>query len=216
VTDQELKELVASLAVAQKETDLRQKETERLVQETSLQLKQTDRAVAEFRQSQLKGNEELRQVIKELKTQIGGLGNKFGEFSEGMPIPSLIEILAKQFGAEQIIEPKQVRKGADEIELDLVGASNGGAKLVVAAEVKSVLNVRELKKFLRNLSRFFEFFPQFKGYKLYGVLAAVQSSKEMDRAAVAQGISLARMHGDIFRLKVPAGFHPKDFAAKTS
>ncbi len=214
MTDQELKELVASLAVAQKETDLRQKETERLVQETSLQLRETDRAVAEFRQSQSQANEELREIIKELKTQIGGLGNKFGEFSEGMAIPSLVEILAKQFKAEQIIEPKQVRKGADEIELDLIGASNGGARLVVAAEVKSVLNVRELKKFLRNLSRFFEFFPQFKGYKLYGVLAAVQSSKEMDRAAVAQGIGLARMHGDIFRLKVPSGFRPKDFAAK--
>jgi hypothetical protein len=103
-----------------------------------------------------------------------------------------------------------------ETELDLLGASNGETRVVVAAEVKSVLNQRELEKFVRNLGRFFEFFPQFKGYKLYGVLAAVESSKEMEQAALAQGICLARMHGDIFRLKAPPGFQPKDFAEPTS
>jgi hypothetical protein len=165
------------------------------MKETDRQLKLTDRQ------------------IKELGKQIGGLGNKFGDFAEGMAIPSLIEILSKRFGAEQIIETRRVRKGEDEIEIDLIGATNGNTKTVVAAEVKSVLNHRELEKFARNLGRFYEFFPQFKGYKLYGVLAAVESSKEMDEATVALGICLARMHGDVFRLKLPARFRPKDFSA---
>lgn len=181
MTDKELKQLVAGLAVSQKETDR--------------QLKATDRQ------------------LKELGKQVGGLGNKFGDFAEGMALPSLEEILAKRFGAEQIIQTRLVRKGDDEIELDLIGTTNGPKKAVVAAEVKSVLNLRELEKFVGNLGRFFHFFPHFKGYKLYGVLAAVKSSKEMDQAAIAQGICLARMHGDIFRLKVPANFHPKNFAA---
>ncbi len=34
--------------------------------------------------------------------------------------------------------------------------------------------------------------------------------------AVAQGIGVARMHGDIFRLKVPANFQPKDFAPQAA
>ena len=50
MTDEELKELVASLAVAQRETDR--------------QLKETDR--------------QLRKQLKELGKQIGGLGEKFG------------------------------------------------------------------------------------------------------------------------------------------
>ncbi|MBI4664536.1 MAG: DUF3782 domain-containing protein [Verrucomicrobia bacterium] len=150
--------------------------------------------------------------LTELGIQIGGLGNKLGDFAEGMAIPSLIEILAKRFGADQIIETKRLRKGADEIELDLIGATNGRTRIVVAAEVKSILNRRELEKFVRNLRRFFDFFPQFKGYRLHGVLAAVESSREMDEAAVAQGICVARMHGDVFRLKVPRHFQPKDFS----
>jgi hypothetical protein len=144
------------------------------------------------------------------------LGNKFGDFAEGMAIPSLIEILAKRFGADQIVETKRMRKGEDEIELDLIGASNGASRAVVAAEVKSALNQRELDKFVRNLRRFFQFFPQFRGYKLYGVLAPIDSSKEMDAATLAQGICLARMHGDVFRLAVPPNFQPKDFSETQS
>ena len=188
MTDKELRDLVASLAESQKETGLQMKETDRKMQETDRQ-------------------------IKELGRQIGGLGNKFGDFTEGLAMPSLLEILRKRFGAELIIETRRVRKGEDEIELDLIGATNGHAKTVVAAEVKSVLNRRELEKFLRSLRRFFDFFPQFKGYKLHGVLAAVESGKEIDEATIAQGICLARIHGDIFRLKVPRHFQPKDFSA---
>jgi hypothetical protein len=198
MTDEELKELVGSLAATQKETD-------KLLKETDQQLQEGARQMAEFRRTQDEANKELRK-------QLGGLGNKFGDFAEGMAIPSLVDILAKRFGADQIVETKRIRKGGDEIELDLIGASNGQNRTVVAAEVKSVLNQRELEKFIRNLKRFFQFFPQFEGYKLYGVLAAVDSSNEMDAATLAQGICLARIHGDIFRLAAPPGFQPKDFS----
>ena len=212
MTDEELKELVASLAISQKETDRQLLETGRQLKETDLQLKQTDRQQKEtdrqlndFRRTQAEANQELRK-------QLGGLGNKFGDFAEGMAIPSLIDILAKRFGADRIVESRRVHKGQEEMELDLIGTSNGPNPTVVVAEVKSTLNQRELDKFIRNLGRFFEFFPQFRGYKLYGVLAAVDSSKEMETATLAAGICLARMHEDIFRLAVDPHFRPKDFS----
>jgi hypothetical protein len=223
VTDEELKELVASLAVAQRETDRQLKETDRQLKETDRELKEIARLHERKRRDVERELEESRKQFeeyrrteaeanRELRKQIGGLGNKFGDFAEGMAIPSLIEILAKRFGTEQIIETRRMRKGADEIELDLIGAVNGEKKTVVAAEVKSVLTQRELEKFVRNLRRFFEFFPQFKGYHLYGIVAAVESSKEMDNAALAQGVALARMHGDIFRLQGGSEFQPRDFS----
>src|SRR5206468_3563631 len=117
-------ELVAGLAVAQKETD-------RQLKETDQQLKETDRQLNEFRRTQAEANQELRK-------QLGGLGNKFGDFAEGMAIPSLIDILAKRFGADRILESRRVHKGEEEMELDLIGTSNGESRTVVAAEVKSV------------------------------------------------------------------------------
>ena len=181
MTDQELKEMLASLLASQKETDR--------------QLKATDRQ------------------IKELGKQIGGLGNKFGDFAEGMALPSLEEIFQRHFGVDQILPGRRFRKGGDELELELIGAVNGQRRTVLAAEVKSHLNEQELAKFVRNLRRFFHFLPQFKGYKLLGILAAVDCSQEMEKMAQAQGIYVARMHGDIFRLKVPRSFKPRDFSS---
>ena len=74
MTDEELKELVASLAVAQRETDR--------------QLKETDR--------------QLRKQLKELGKQIGGLGEKFGGFTEGMAFPAMSKILTETFGMEVV------------------------------------------------------------------------------------------------------------------
>jgi len=214
VSNEELRELVASLVSAQnetdrllketaeqqKDTDRRMKETDRLIKENAEQQKETDRLIKETAKQQKDTDRRMKETdrqmketdlqLKELGKQIGGLGNKFGDFAEGMAMPSLMEILAKRFGADQIVETKRLRKGAD--------------------EVKSILTRRELDKFIRNLRRFYQFLPQFKGYRLYGVLAAVESSQEMDAAALAEGVCLARMHGDIFRLKVPRNFQPKD------
>ena len=89
MSDQELKELVASIAVAQKETASAQKELNTAQKELNAAQKETDRQ------------------LKELGKQIGGLGNKFGDFAEGMAIPSLVEILSKRFRAEQIHQEKK-------------------------------------------------------------------------------------------------------------
>ena len=72
MTDEELKELVASLAIDRKETERRMRETDRQMKETSQQIKATER------------------LVKELSKNIGGLNNKFGSFTEAMAFPSMI------------------------------------------------------------------------------------------------------------------------------
>jgi len=69
MTDDELKDLVGSLAILQKET--------------GKQLKENDKKVT--------------RQIKELGKQIGGRGRKFGSFTEGFALPSMQKILQKQF-----------------------------------------------------------------------------------------------------------------------
>ncbi|MBI4663302.1 MAG: DUF3782 domain-containing protein [Verrucomicrobia bacterium] len=200
--DREMKETLARVLATQERTALQMEETDRRMKETDRQLKATDR--------QLKATD---RQIKELGKQIGGLGNKFGDFAEGMALPSLEEIFQRHFGVDQILPGRRFRKGKDELELELVGAVNGKRRTLVAAEVKSHLNERELEKFVRNLERFFYFLPQFRGYKLFGILAAVDCSQEMEQRAHQRGVYVARMHGDIFRLKVPRRFKARDFSA---
>ena len=99
MNDEELKDLVASFVVAQRETDRQLKETDR-------QLKETDR--------------QLRKQLKELGKQIGGPGEKFGGFTEGMALPSMTKILTENFGMEVVTPRVKVRKAVRSLELDVL------------------------------------------------------------------------------------------------
>ncbi len=90
--------------------------------------------------------------IKELGKQIGGLGNKFGSFAEGLAYRSIARILRDDFGMNDFIAPGvQVRKDGKEEEYDVLAYSNGGLNRGMIVEIKSHLDERVLK-FLRSSS----------------------------------------------------------------
>ena len=59
---------------------------------------------------------------------------------------------------------------------------------LVATEVKSTLGVSDVKKFLEKLKNFTLFFPQFKGYKIYGAVAYLKANEEAQKFAMKQGL----------------------------
>ncbi|ALG67242.2 hypothetical protein [Beggiatoa leptomitoformis] len=172
MTDEELKELVASLAVAQRKTD---------------------------------------RQLKELGIQIGGIGNKFGSFTEGMAFPSMEKILRKQFGLETISTNTKSFKGNRELELDVLGYSNGDSNKVVIVEVKSHLNEKGIEQVLKILQEFPFFFPELAHKKRYGMIATVAASKEIKQKVAEAGLYLGIIHDEQFKLMKPKGFEPKNF-----
>ncbi|MGH8475552.1 MAG: DUF3782 domain-containing protein [Methylococcales bacterium] len=190
MTDNELKELVAGLAVAQKETDRQLKETDR-------QLKETDR--------------QLRKQIKELGKQIGGLGEKFGGFTEGMAFPSMTKILTEQFGMEVITPRVKVKKGGESLELDVFAYANSARKKAFVVEIKSHLRDEGLEQTRMHLERFRHFFPEHSDKKLYGILAVVDAPVHLRQQALAQGIYMAGIHDEQFVMETPPDFVPKSW-----
>ena len=82
MTDDELKELVASLAVSQKETDRQQKETDIQIKELSGSQKETD--------IQLK---ETGRKLDKVAKMLGGIGDNQGDVAEDFFIIVLLKIL---------------------------------------------------------------------------------------------------------------------------
>ena len=101
MTDDELKNLVASLAIAQKETDKQFHEQQK---ETDKQLKETDKQFREQQKETRKYQKETDKQLKELGKQLGGLGHKFGGFTEGMAFPSMTKILKDTFLVDQLLQ----------------------------------------------------------------------------------------------------------------
>lgn len=143
---------------------------------------------------------------------IGDLGNKFGSFTEGMAFPSMEKVLRDRFGMNTVTTRYKTRRGADTIEIDVLGIANGDVNTVIIVEVKNHLKLRDIEQILKIMNRFTDYFPEHKGKKLYGILAFVDASDNTINEAEKVGLYVARIHDELFELLPLDGFSPKDFS----
>ncbi len=194
MTDQELKDLIGSLAVDTQALKASQAETGKQIKELQAE---TDKQ------------------IKELGKQIGGLGNKFGSFAEGLLIPTVKRILSEDLGLEQVSERTERSQMVDGnqmyMEVDVFGYANGTNNTACIAEIKSHLREDGIDQLLRQLHDFPIFFRDHAGKRLYGLIAAIDASRELQERVWREGIYLVLMHNDIAELTVPKNFTPKNY-----
>jgi len=195
MTDEELKALVASVAVQQKETD------------------RQFRAMSERME---RSREETDRQLREVNRQVGGLSNKFGSFTEGLAYRSCKRILKDHFQLEQTVHEVEVeRSNGQNEEYDMLGLANGQRNELVVVEIKSQLRERDLEQTLEKLRRVPEFLPQYKGMKIHGLIAAVYLPKGMQEKVEAAGLYLATGADENFTLLPPSpGFQPAPFGGK--
>nr|VFK32819.1 MAG: hypothetical protein BECKMB1821G_GA0114241_11271 [Candidatus Kentron sp. MB] len=229
MTDQELKELVASLAISHQEAKIEIKESRAAQRETDRRLKEsiaeTDRRLKEsFKETdrRLKESfEETKQLrktvaetslqIKEQGRQIGGLGRKFGGFTEGMAYPSMKKLLRERFHMEFIVPRVEITRHGKSMELDVFGYSNGEENRAVVVEVKSRLDQEGIDQMERIMARFDEFLPEHRDKRRFGIVAAVDCSPEMEELAHRRGFYVARVQDELFVLDSPESFRPRYF-----
>ncbi|MFM6761560.1 MAG: DUF3782 domain-containing protein [Microcystis panniformis] len=224
----ELTAAQAELTAAQKETDKQLKETDLLLKEvsqqqkenaqqlkeTDKQLKETDLLLKEVSQQQKENAQQQKKTdkqLKELGQQIGGLGAKFGSFTEGLALPSMETILRQRFGMEVVSPSVRVSKNGQHLEIDVLAYTNGELNTAYIVEVKSHAREESITQLKSILQRFRSFFPEHKDKKLYGILAAVDLSPELREKILQEGFYVARIHDQVFELDIPDNFQPQTY-----
>lgn len=190
MTDEELKQLVASLAIAQQETE---KQLEKLSKDTNKQFKETNKQ------------------LKELGKQIGGLGKKFGSFTEGLALPSMTKILKERFKMEVINPSVRVSKNGIDAEIDVLAYANSAVNEIYVVEVKSHLREEAITQLNTLMSHFRGLFPEHNNKKLYGIIAAVDMSEALKQRVLEAGYYVARIQDETFSLDTPSEFQAKCF-----
>jgi len=193
MTDEELKALVASLAIAQKETSEQMKDTDARMKETAAQMKKTDK------------------IIKELSRQIGGLGNKFGSFTEGLAFPSMNKLLIERFNMDAVTTNYKVKRDGKIIELDVFAHSNGQLNKAFIVEIKSHLKEEHIEQILTQLQQVKTFLPEHANKQFFGILAGVHIPEQLKEKVLKAGIYLAMIHDENFELQTPDNFYAKSF-----
>ena len=70
------------------------------------------------------------------------------------------------------------------------------ANEIVAIEVKSDLEIQNVKRFLEVLGSFKEIFTRFQNYKVYGAVAGIKIDEKADEYATQEGLFLIEPAGD--------------------
>jgi hypothetical protein len=183
-------------------------ETERVIKESSLEserrFEQTERVIKE---SAL----EVDKQLKELRQQIGGLGNKFGTFTEGMAFPSIKRILGDSFKLNNIAPNFSFKYGAGKRqEVDILAWSDLPEKKMMVVEVKSHANMESIDQLETIMQRVREAMLLHHDKAIYGLLAAVHIDERVIDAAFAKGLFVARISDDHYSLiEPPSGFTAK-------
>ncbi|GBU25832.1 hypothetical protein R83H12_02491 [Fibrobacteria bacterium R8-3-H12] len=187
MTDQELKDLVASFAIDRKELAAMQKETDRRMQETDRRMQETDRQ------------------IKAVNKQIGGISNSNGDFAEEFFYNSLKETMSFAGVHYEYISDKFARekKMPDKTEVraqfDIV-LHNGDSIALIEAKYKA--DVEDIKEMLEKKIPNFRFlYPEYAKYKLYLGIGSLILKDRVVQEAKKLGIGLMKQRGDAVEYK---------------
>jgi hypothetical protein len=176
MTDDELKELVASLAIDSKNLHEAQKSTDE-------QMKRTDEKL-----------ERIGIKLDKLGELYGNLGQNQGDVAEDFFFQSLIK--DNHLGSihfDDVVKNMEKHRGQLQEEYDLV-MTNG--ETVGIVEVKYKAHENDLDKLDRKMRNFKELFPWFKNYKQYGAIAFFINDKAK-KEALRRGYFVLQRSGDL-------------------
>lgn len=203
MTDDELKALVAGLAVgheqlreSQLKTEELFKETRAQIKETTEQMKKTDaqmkQTVAQIKKTDAQINKTDEQ-LKRIGIQVGGISNNQGDVAEEFFFNSMVD--DTRLGSihfEDITMNMQKHRGQIQEQYDLV-LTNGDAIGII--EVKYKAHENNLDKLERKMRHFKKLFPVYDKYKLYGAIASFHINDSAKRAALERGFFVLQRSG---------------------
>jgi hypothetical protein len=159
-------------------------------------------------------SEDIKQLFREtdlrlaeLGKQIGGLGNRLGEFVEGMVRPGLVRLFRER-GIELnlTIRDLSARRDGEAAQIDLMAIDDTDA---VAVEVKSRLRVEDVDEHLRRMEKFRKLFPRFADLRVMAAVAGMVIDDEAVTHAEANGVFVIGQAGDDAVLLNTEGFQPR-------
>ena len=183
-----------------------------LFRESERQRKEQQREFEQYLQEYRKTSEqemaELKKIVAQTNKQVGGITSRWGEFVENLVRPAAVRMFREK-GIEVHFTALRV-EAQDEngsIEIDVLAENTNE---VVAIEVKSHLEVRDVKRFLITLDRFKQALPKYQIYNLYGAIAGINVDERADEYATQEGLFLIKPSGDTVAIA-----NGQDFVAKT-
>ncbi len=243
MTDEELKELVAENneqwrilreeSASQRQESARQQqesekrwqeyreESARQRQESARQRQESEKRWQKYREESarlwqeiLASRAESDRLITSFNRELGRLGNKIGDYTESLLRPSLRRVMLEQFEMTTIIAPLSMERHGETLQIDLVAHGESATDPVYVVEMKSTLRPDAFDQLYEHMRKLPRFFPEHRGKKLFGVLAALDIPEELRIRALKEGVYLGTIKDDVFEIVPPDDFVPRAFGLR--
>jgi hypothetical protein len=193
MTDQALKNLVASLAVAQAEMSKAQAKSR---VELDVLLAASADSLAKAQASTQRDIAALTQSIKDTRGEVAGIGNSQGLVAEEFFYNSLLDTpIIGGVKYDQVHLNLNAGKRSDLFECDIALINGKSAALL---EVKYKVKIEAVVQLENHIRRFKQFFPVFSKHTLYGGIAGFHIPSEVSKLAHEKGFFVLKRRGDTF------------------
>ena len=180
MTDLELKELVASLAIAQKETAKQMAKTDKEIDKVTKQMLISERKL-----------DKLGKLVGSVTNNQGDVTEEF--FFNSLKVnPHLGDIKFNDIESNS----RKAREGVED-EFDIVMTNGDSVGMV---EVKYKVHSRDIDKLRdKKISNFKKLYPNYSNYKLYVGIAGFHIDDEAEKCAKENGFFVLKRYGNIVK-----------------
>ena len=191
---------VAEIWALFQETDRKFQETDRKFQETDRKFQETDRKFQAMIQ-------ETNREIKEVNASIGRLGNRLGEFVEGLVKPAVVRLFQERgIEVHEVHRDLSGQRGGEGAQVDLLVVNDG---VCVVVEVKSRLGVDDVNDHRVRMGKFKRVFPRYSDTRAYGAVAAMVIPEDVASYAYRQGFYVIGQKSETVEILNDAKFQPE-------
>jgi DNA repair exonuclease SbcCD ATPase subunit len=196
-----------------REEEARKREEEarkRQEEETRIWQEESRKREEELQESRKALDRDLRNLAK----QVGGITDTLGKFAQEQVHPRLVEMFRKRGVFMEEIHHNIVvqRDGLDYLEIDLLLVNTVYS---VVVEVKNTLTPKDIDEHIERLEKLQKSPSRsIKGTKMYGAVAAMIMSHEVERYAIKKGFFVVKPNGDSVEISNAPSFKPKTWAVE--
>jgi len=203
MTDKELKELVAGLAISNAENAKMFEETKMLFKETDKQFKETNKQFKETDKKMQENAAELRkteEILKNLGIHVGGMANSHGQSTEEYFYNSLAN--NPRLGNIKFDEISRnlhykIPNLEDEFDITMFNGNN-----IALIECKYRAKEEDVIKLIdKKVGNFRTLCPIYANHTIYLGIASFSFDERLEKFAKANGVAILRQTGDLVEIE---------------
>ncbi|WP_058553703.1 hypothetical protein [Thiohalocapsa sp. ML1] len=173
------------------------------------EMKEFKNEMSDFKDEMSDFKDETRREHRELNKKWGDMANRLGTIVEDLVVPSLPRIIEETFmeGIDDLsVRRKRRLPNGRSKEFDAIAVT---PSLVCLNSTKATLRSADVDQLVKEIEELREFFPDYRGVPVVGILATLAAEQSVVRYATKLGFLVLAVGDELMEVQNPAGFVPR-------